>query len=152
MAVQTSAGITLELSATLPATFDSAGFEAVTGLELVGEIESIGEFGIVYNPVTFTALSDRRVRKFKGSYDPGEPGIALAIDRDDAGQQLARTALASDDDYTIKITYQDGSADYFTGKVMSFTTNPSSVDNILMGNMNIGVNSDPVEVLPTPTP
>lgn len=146
MAVQTSAGITLAISAALPATNDAAGFEALTDFETVGEIESIGEYGIVYNPITFTALGDRRVRKFKGSYDPGEPGIALAIDRDDTGQLLARTALADDADYSFKVTFQDGDIDYYQGKVMSFTTNPSSVDDILMGNMNIGINSDPVAV------
>ena len=149
MAVQTSAGIKLSISSSLPATNDESGFDALADFDLIGEVESIDAFGITYNNVEFTALDNRRVRKFKGSYDPGTPGITLAIDRSDAGQTTAKAALDSDSDYSFKIEYQDGSIDYYVGKVMSFTTNPGGVDNIVMGNMTIGINDDPVEVAAT---
>lgn len=146
MAVQTTAGLTIELTSALPATVDQAGFEAVTGFTKLGSVESFGEFGDTYTPVTFLPLDDPRLQKYKGSVDPGDPTLALAIDRADGGQIVAKAALASYDDYSFKLTYQDGSIDYFLGKVMSFTTNPSGSDNILMGSMATGINSQIVEV------
>jgi len=150
MAIQTSAGASIAIASGLPATNDEAGFEALS-FDTIGEVESIGEYGIVYNEVNYTALNNRRVRKFKGSYNPGNSDISLAIDKDDAGQTAAKAALNSDAEYSFQITFQDGSIDYYTGRVMSFTTNISGVDNMTMGNMQIGVNSEFVEVA-APTP
>ena len=145
MAIQTSAGATIAISASLPATQDEAGYSGLT-FDKIGEVESIGPYGITYNEVTYTALDNRRVRKFKGSYNPGNSDITLAIDREDAGQTTAKAARDSDAEYAFEITFQDGSIDYYTGRVMSFTTNIAGVDSMTMGSMQIGINSDPVEV------
>ena len=145
MTVATSAGATIGISVSLPAGDEQTDFEALS-FDLIGEVESIAEYGTTYNPVTFTALADRRVRKFKGSYDNGDPTLSIGLDRDDAGQQAAITARDQDADVAFAVTYQDGSIDYFTGKVMSFTRNIGSVENITMANMSIGINSDFVEV------
>lgn len=145
MAVATSAGSTIAISIPLPATEDDTGYAALSWDE-IGEVESIDEYGITYNPVTFTALKDRRVRKFKGSYDPGDPTISLALDKDDTGQDTAVEARDLDADVAFRVTYQDGSIDYFSGKVMSFTKNIGSVEDITMASMQIGINTDFVEV------
>lgn len=147
MAVATSAGSKIAISIPLPATQDDTGYEALT-FEDIGEVESIDEYGITYNPVTFTALADRRTRKFKGSYDPGDPTVSIAIDRDDAGQDDCRTALNQDENVAFSVTYQDGTIDYFEAKVLSFTTNVGSVEDITMASMQIGINSDLVTVAP----
>lgn len=143
--VMTSAGSTIGIVDEIPATMDDTGFEALT-LVNIGEVESISAFGTEYNPVTFTALDNRRVRKFKGSYDPGTISLTVAIDGDDAGQIAAEAALDVDNDVSFGVTTQDGTKRYFTGKVMSFTTNVSSVDNITMADISIGINSDIVKV------
>lgn len=146
MAAQTSAGSTIEIAPTLPATYDDTGFAALTDFELVGEVESIGEFGTEYNEVTFTALENRRVRKFKGSYNPGSIVITAALDSADVGQTAVESALDNDSDVSFKVTLQDGAIRYFAGKVMSYTTNISSVDNITMTSINVGINTDIVAV------
>ncbi|TQE98653.1 MAG: hypothetical protein FKY71_12655, partial [Spiribacter salinus] len=75
MGISTAAGVTFGIGTT--ASIDeSSTSSAITDFQadtysLVGEVESIGEFGDQINPVTFTALDDQRVRKFKGSRDSG---------------------------------------------------------------------------------
>ena len=127
MAAQTSAGTTIGVSATLPATETTTDYGTLTFIN-IGEVESIGEFGTEYNEVTFTALDNRRVRKFKGSYNPGTVALTVALDGADSGQQALDTALDSDADVAFEVTLQDGTLRYFSGKVMSYTTNVSSVD------------------------
>lgn len=147
MSVNSSAGAKLYIGAAA-ATITLSGFEAVTFVE-VGEIESIGEFGDEAASVTFTALGDRRTRKLKGSFDAGTLALSLGEDITDAGQSDLREALASDDDYAIKITQADQitpstgnpTTRYFNGKVMSFKTNVGAVDNVIRATVNIGINS-----------
>ena len=144
MTAQTSAGASIALSASAPATYDAVGFAALTFTAL-GEVTNIGEFGRVYNLVTHNPLATRRTEKYKGSFDDGSLSLDLAVDRTDAGQILAKAALASDDSYSFQVTYQDGTIDYFSAKTMSFTTNPASVDSILAGSIAIEVDNDIIE-------
>ena len=72
--------------------------------------------------------------------------LQLAIDRDDAGQVIVQAAVASDANKAIRITYQDGSKDYFSALVMSFKTNAGSVDQILSGSINLEINTDIIQV------
>ena len=44
MTVRTSAGTTLKVSASTPATFDATGYNALT-MTVVGEVSDLGEFG-----------------------------------------------------------------------------------------------------------
>jgi hypothetical protein len=142
---QSSAGTTISLSAALPATYNAAGFAALTFTAL-GEVTNIGEFGKVYTLITHNPLATRKTEKLKGSYNNGSATLALAIDKDDAGQILATTASDSDAAYSVEVVYQDGSIDYFTALVMSFTTNIAGVDDILSGSINIELDDDIVPV------
>jgi hypothetical protein len=106
--VQTSAGTTIAISAVLPATDDAAGYNALTWAA-IGEVTDLGEFGREYATVTHNPVASRRTIKRKGSYNDGTMALQLALDRDDAGQILVKTALASDANKAFRITYQDGS-------------------------------------------
>lgn len=142
MTAQTSAGTTLGISAGNPVTFNEAGFEALV-FTTVGEITEIsGEIGRVYNLVTHNPLAERSTQKFKGTYNSGSVALSLAIDRDDAGQILAKAALTSDADYSFKIVFQDDTVTYFRGKVMSFPVNPGGADSITAGTINIEITAD----------
>jgi hypothetical protein len=145
MTVMTSAGSTLGISTSLPATFDAAGYNALT-YTAVGEITDLGEFGTEYNMVSFTALGNRRVRKFKGSYNNGALALQMGRDTSDAGQTALRNALASDNSYSFKVTLQNGLKLYFTGKVMSYKTNVGNVDQVTAAATSIEVDSDIIEV------
>ena len=70
MTVRTSAGTTLKVSASAPATFDKAGYSALT-FTAVGEITDLGEFGREYALVTHNPVGTRGTQKFKGSFNEG---------------------------------------------------------------------------------
>lgn len=144
MAVMTSAGSTLGISASLPATYDVTGFNALT-YTAVGEITDLGEFGTEYNLVTYTALGQRQTKKFKGSFNNGSLQLQMGRDTTDAGQTLLRTALASDNSYSFRVTLQNATRLQFTGKVMSYKTSVGSVDQITGANTTIEVDSVIVE-------
>lgn len=139
MAVQTVAGTTVHISAGIPATFDAAGYAAVTGWAKIGEITDAGSHGKTYAEVTHMPIDTRMTQKFKGSINIGTKTLQLGVDEDDAGQILAKTALDSDSDYSFKVTYQDGAIDYFRAKVMSFEKSATGVDTIRSATMNLAL-------------
>jgi hypothetical protein len=145
MAIMTTAGSTLGVSATLPATNDAAGFGALTFTN-VGEITNLGEFGKVYNLVSFVDIGNRRTRKLKGSYNNGSMQLQMARDTSDAGQQELLTALASDASYAFCVTLQNGTKEYFTAKVMDYKTNLGGVDTVSAASTTLEIDSDIVEV------
>lgn len=145
MAWQTAAGASFAIAATAgaPATFDEAGYSALTYTE-VGEITNIGEFGKEFALVTHQPLSTRGVKKGKGSYNNGTLSPALALDNTDAGQVIMQGALESDKSFAFLITLQDGSKYYLMGKVMSFKPNVGSVDDVVTASPTVEVDSDPI--------
>jgi hypothetical protein len=143
--VRTSAGSTLGVSASLPATFDAAGYGALTPI-LVGEITDLGEFGKEYALVTHNPLADRGTVKRKGSFNNGSIQLALALDNDDTGQAALQTAVDSDDSIALEITLQDGTIYYTTAQVMSFRIQVGSVDQITTASVMLEIDRDIIAV------
>jgi len=129
MTVRSSAGTTIGLSSSAPATFNSAGYSALTFTN-IGEVTDLGEFGREYNLITHNPIGSRGTVKLKGSFNEGSINMTLGLDTDDAGQILAKTASQSDNDYSFVITTQNGDDYYFQAKVMSFKVNVGSVDSV----------------------
>lgn len=156
MAVNSTLGMSLHIGTTTSATNQSE-YEADTYTE-VGEIEDIGEFGDTFNPVTFAALADGRVRKFKGTRDAGNITLVVGMDVSDSGQDALATALedTDSDDYNFKVVFTDGDSDvspvvtattvYFSGKVMSRRYQPGGTDNIVRVAIDIAINTGITEV------
>jgi len=140
MAIQTIAGTTISISAGIPATYNAAGYAALT-YTLIGNIEDGGEHGREYNIVTFQSIDKRITQKFKGSYDEGDKTLSIAYDPADAGMVLLKTALLSDADYSFKVTYQDGKDDYFPAKVTSLRKATGGVDTMAMVNVTLAITS-----------
>lgn len=143
--VFTSAGTTIAVSATAPATYDQSGFAALTFTD-IGEISDAGEFGREYNLVTFNPLADRRTVKRKGSYNDGSMAMTLGRVPSDAGQAILIAGLDSDDSYSFEVTLQDGTVQYFSGQIMSYTTNVGSVDQITTASVTLEIDNDIIEV------
>lgn len=148
---QTTAGTILGVSLTLPATEDEAGYEALT-LIPVGELTDIGQYGRLYEEVTSRPLAERRVRKYKGTYDEGSPSLTYDRVGGDAGQEALKSALALDTNAAFGVTHQDGSIDYFSAKVMSLQNGGLSADSMYTGEVNLGIDSDIIEVAAPATP
>lgn len=157
MAVNTAAGAKVYIGSanTDPSNTDLTGFQADTYVE-IGEVEDLGEFGDAVNNTTFTSLNDRRVRKFKTSYDAGELSITAGDDASDAGQAAFIAALASDFDYNFKVTLSDEQTVggtpteiYFAGQVMSDRRNVGNVENVVRRSYTVGINTALFEVAAT---
>lgn len=129
MSTRTTAGATLKVTASQPATYDATGYNALTPT-LVGEVTNFGEFGRAYNLVTHNPVSSRGTVKKKGSFNEGSISLQLGLDTDDAGQILMKAAALSDADYTFLITTQNGDKYYFQAQVMGWKVNLGGVDQI----------------------
>lgn len=129
MTVRTSAGSTLKISASAPATFNAAGYSALV-FTSVGEITDLGEFGREFTLVTHNPVGSRGTQKFKGSFNEGTMNLSLGLDTDDAGQVLMKAGSLSDAAYSFEVTTQNGDSYYFQAMVMSFKVGVGSVDSI----------------------
>jgi hypothetical protein len=127
--VFSSAGTTLEMKAAQPASFNAAGYNALTAWTTVGEIDNVGEFGRVYNVLKRVPVAGRGTVKRKGSFDEGTMDLKLGLDTDDAGQILMKTALNSDNDYSFRVTTQSGDKYYFQAQVTSFKVGVGGADD-----------------------
>lgn len=138
MPVRTSAGSVLKISAGVPATFNAAGYQALT-YTTIGEVTDIGEYGREYSLVTHNPINTRSTVKFKGSFNSGALTLQLGLDNADAGQTLALTASSSDNNYAFELTLQDGTKWYFQGQVMSFKIGVGSVNQITSATIQVEI-------------
>lgn len=136
MTVRTSAGTTIGISATVPASFNQAGYEALS-FTTIGEVTDLGEFGREFALVTHNPLGSRGTVKKKGSFNEGSISMQLGLDTDDAGQILAKAASLSDNDYSFQVTTQNGDIYWFQAQVMSFKVNIGSVDQITTASVTL---------------
>lgn len=155
MTVKTTATTILRVSAGIPATFDAAGYAALT-YTTVGEITSIPEFGREFQLTTHNPIATRGTQKYKGSFNEGSIALAMGLDTDDAGQVIMKAAALSDSLYAFLITTSVGPLDkyYFQGLVMKFKVNPGDVNAIMTASAMIEITTSStgvgiVEVLGT---
>lgn len=138
-------------SALIASTVDTeAEFSAKNWIE-VGLVENFGEFGRLFDLVTFQAVADGRTYKLKGGYNDGAMQATLGQDITDAGQALLRGAAmaATQDNWGFKIEMNDRPSSfggpttfYFRGLAMSFRTTLGAVNSVVRANANIEINSD----------
>lgn len=152
--VETVAGTQISISAATPATFNEAGYTAVTGWGLIGEITDGGNHGRTYNEVTHTPLGSRGTQKFKGSSNEGTKTLQMAVDTADPGQIILKQALDSDADFSFKVEYQGGDIDYFQAKVLSFQVATAGVDTIRSATVQLSITTakDGTGIVEVPAP
>lgn len=157
MPVTTAAGTRIyigpRLTADLPKDLASAK-TLLVGITYtqIGEVENIGDYGDEVGDVTFAALADSRTRHLKGLADAGSVDLSIGLLDDDAGQ-IALQAAQKDRsrfDYPIKVEYESGYVDYFAAKVMSSRKQVGGAEDVLKRAVTIGINSEIIEVEPTP--
>lgn len=143
MAVQTSAGATLEVVAAQPATNDLAGYQALSFTN-VGEISDMAAFGAQYELVTFNDIGSRTTRKYKGTVNYGSMQLTLGRDPADAGQAIlieGADGTEIDTTHSFKATLQDGEIQYFQGKIMGYDTQVGAANNIVSSNCPVELES-----------
>lgn len=138
MTVKSTATTTLKISAGVPATFDAAGYAALS-YTAVGEITNFGEFGREFNLVTHNPIATRGTQKLKGSFNEGQLALQLGLDTDDAGQILMKAAALSDSLYAFLITTANGDKYYFQGLTMGFKVGLNDVNSVSSATANIEI-------------
>jgi hypothetical protein len=141
MSKGTVAGTTIGISAAAPATYDVAGYVALTFTN-IGNIEDGGEHGRTYAEVTFNPIDTRGTEKYKGIFNEGNKTLSLAYASDDAGMAILKTALASDADFSFEVAYPDGDIDYFQAKVMSLSKATGTVDTMRMATVELAITTN----------
>lgn len=147
MTVKTSTGITLGVVAAEPATHDVPGFAALT-YTLVGEVTDIPEYGPTVTVVTHEPLATGVTQKEKGFINYGTTALALGHDTTDAGQDILKegtTGTGQFVEHSFAVTFSDGSIDYFTGKIFSYTKNPGAANSIVGSTATVEINTAVVE-------
>jgi len=125
-----------------------ADFTALSVTAEVGQIESVGNFGKVFDLVSFQAVKDGRMYKYKGGYNGGTMAMVVASDLTDPGQAILEAAANSpnQDTFPFKVTLNGADAAfdtiYFGGKVFSYEFQFGSVNNIVKANIRIEVNTE----------
>ncbi len=113
----------------------------------VGTIENMGEFGRLFETVTFNSISSGRTLKLKGPYNDGQMQLGLGADLSDAGQILLEAyGLATDQNtypFQIQIVGSDPSWAfvYFGVKVMSFRFNLGQANSVIRATVQSEVNT-----------
>jgi hypothetical protein len=115
--VQSLSGATIGISASLPATYDAAGYGATAVVfTTIGTVENYGNHGMTATITEFTPVATAVVAKLKGSKNYGTMSMMLGHIPADTGQILLKTASESSARYSVKITYPVGNGES-TGEI-----------------------------------
>lgn len=129
--IESWAGAVLAISASLPATYNAAGYGATAMVyTAIGQVENYGDHGVVAAVVTFTPVDTAVVAKVKGSKDYGSMTVVLGCLPSDAGQDIVQLAAESQNRYSLKITYPDTSKHYMDVLVSEFVDMGGAVNDV----------------------
>lgn len=149
MSIFSSVGTTVWVSASDPATYDGAGFAALSWAAC-GQLTELPSFGHEASLATHTPLATGIVNKRRGSINFGSISLTMAVSNLDSGQAILRTAgeaaPGSDSSVSVKVVLQNGSIQYFTAQVMSFKTNIGGADAITMAEVQLEIDNRIIKV------
>jgi hypothetical protein len=143
----TMTGATFALSASLPVTYDAAGYAATTMVyTVIGNIENFGNHGVSAQINTFTPCDTGEIQKAKGSKDYGTKSLTLAHVPSDAGQALLDTAAESSAHYSAKLTYPSGRIHYLDVLVSKHENQDGGANDTQKIGVDLAVCRKPVKV------
>lgn len=145
MALVTAAGARLFVADPGPLSPDPSWVE-------VDEVTNYGDFGPKFAKIAFESITNRLVRKYKGTRDDGTLQLNLGRNTSDNGQAKLRTASLSDDDYNFKIELNDVTVGFsvpttfkFKAQVMSYTTKLTGPNSIVGSTCDLEIQSGTIE-------
>ncbi len=134
------------ISATLPATYDAAGYGATTVVyTTIGSVSQFLPYGSKRAVNKFQPIAGA-VQKIKGAPDYGDGDMQMADIPADAGQVILKAAEASANHYSLKITYSDGEVHYLDIIVSSWELSGGKEGEPLIRTAMVGVCKAPVVV------
>ena len=137
---------TYAISASLPATYDSAGYGATTiTYTAIGSVSQMTPYGSKRDVMKFQPIAGA-VEKVKGAPDYGEGDMQMADIPANAGQVILKAAEASANHYSLKITYSDGEIHYLDVLVSSWSLSGGSEGQPLIRTATLNICKAPVVV------
>lgn len=124
----TNIGTVISVSTAVPATFDVAGYGALTYTEVTG-VATVPEIGPSAAVVSQADLKDGVVLKGHGEIDFGGGTVQMRDKPTDAGQILMKAAQADQSILSVKVTRSTGLIEYFRAIVMSYRRSEASTGN-----------------------
>ena len=121
--VESQTGAIYGVSASLPATYDAAGYAALT-YTTIGSVESCTPFGSNRPVSKFTPINGA-VQNMLGTPDFGSIDLVAGDIPTDAGQIIMTAAEVSGAHHSVKVIYTDGEVFYFDVLVASAIHNGS---------------------------
>ena len=147
--IVSSVGTVVSVSANAPATYDSAGFAALTWSPC-GELAELPAFGAEAALATHTPLATGIVAKRRGSLNYGSVALTMAVSDTDTGQTVlqdsAEAAAGTDAQVSVKVLLVNGEIQYFTAQVMSYKVNVGNADAITMAEVTLEIDNSVVKV------
>lgn len=144
-----SVGTKVSVVAGRPATYDAAGFGALTFL-LAGEVSDLPSFGAESALATHTPLATGIVNKRAASVNYGSTALTLAYSEDDAGQGVLNTVANVDPGLdkvvSVEVELPNGAIRYFTAQVMSYKENVGNADQITMAEVQLEIDGKVIKV------
>ncbi|MRV72571.1 hypothetical protein GJ700_12720 [Duganella sp. FT92W] len=134
------------ISASLPATYDAAGYGATAmTYTTIGSVESFMAYGSKRNINKFSPIKGA-VEKTKGAPDYGDGDLVVADIPADAGQIILAAAELSPNHYSMKITYSDGEVHYLDVIVAGWQMSSGKEGDTMKRTANLGICKKPVIV------
>lgn len=117
----------LYIASGVPATFDKAGYEAMSWLQVKG-IVSIGAIGVTDAMVEVPDLESGFTKGVKGARVGDEVPIAMREVKSDPGQDALKTACEAFVEYSFKVLEPaaSGEVEYFSGPPSNWKRNDRS--------------------------
>lgn len=145
--VGTLSTATLAITATLPATYDAAGYGATSiTYTAIGQVENYGNHGVTATITEFTPVDTAIVAKMKGSKNYGTMTLMVGSIPTDAGQVILKAASESNNHYSAKLTYPDGEIHYLDVLVAKHEFQDGSVNDAMKVSVDLAICRAPVIV------
>lgn len=147
--VEALSGATISISATLPETYDAAGYQSTDIVyTAITEPENFGNHGGVATIIEFTPVDTAVVAKVKGSKNYGTMTMMFGHKPGDAGQAILAAAFESTAHYSAKVAYQDGEIHYLDVLVSKHENQDGTVNDVQKMAVDLAICKKPVVVLP----
>lgn len=145
-AVASHTDATYAISASLPATYDAAGYGVTTiTWTAIGKVSDFLPYGSKRNVTEFVPIAGA-VEFLKGAPRYGNGAMMMGDVPADAGQMIMKAADASANHYSMKLTYPDGEIHYLDIIVAGWEMSGGKEGAPMIRTATIGVCKAPVIV------
>lgn len=145
MALQQAVGASIGVSADLPASHDSTGFQALTFTK-VGRVNGYPDLDGTYDIAAFDDLETGEEVKFVDVLRAGNSTFNIGLDPADAGQVIIQGAFDNAEKISLEFTLKSGSIYYRTAAVTSFAPSSIATGNVVMASLGLEFEKSTVKV------